>query len=114
MDGKYLNLEVSEMTFITFKEFCKDDEDPSIQDYLEEGPYPNQDKIIHFLKNGKIEFAQMSRDRDIFTGNRIPYEVLVMSDGDYFWANTLAWYVENYNLRMPEEFEAYILSKCKE
>ena len=82
-------------------------------DYLESEPYQHQDKIIHFLTNGKVEFAQLSRDRDIFTGKRIPVEVLVMSSGEYFWPNILAWYVEEYNLRMPEEFERYILEKSK-
>lgn len=101
------------MKIINFKEFAPKREHPSIHHYLENEPYPDQDKIIQFLKNGKIEFAQMSRSRDIFTGERIPYEVLGMSDGDYFWSNTLAWYVEKYNLRMPEEFERYILEKSK-
>ena len=101
------------MIFINYKEFAPKRNHPSIHEYLEKEPYINQDKIINFLRDGKIEIAQMSRDRDIFTGERIPYEVLVMSDGDYFWPNTLAWYVEKYNLRMPEEFERYILSKSK-
>ena len=101
------------MIFITFREFCKDNEDPSIHDYMEKSPYPNQEKIANFLRNGKVEIARMSRDRDIFSGERIPYEAGVMSDGDYFWPNILAWYVEKYNLRMPEEFEQYILSKYK-
>ena len=101
------------MKIINYKELAPKREHPSIQQYLEKEQYPNQDKIVHFLKNGKIEFAQMSRSRDIFTGERIPMEVLGMSDGDYFWPNILAWYVEKYNLRMPEEFERYILSKVE-
>ena len=108
-----MSLVKDDFIFISYKEFGEDENDPSIHDYLEKEPYPNQEKIANFLKNGKIELAQMSRDRDIFTGQRIQREVLVMSDGDYFWANTLAWYVEKYNLRMPEEFEHYILSKVK-
>lgn len=108
-----MSLEKDDFIFISYKEFGENDNDPSIHDYLEKAPYPNQDKIIHFLKNGKIELARMSRIKDIFTGKRIPDEVLVMSDGDYFWSNSLAWYVEKYNLRMPEEFEQYILSKYK-
>ena len=108
-----MSLEKDDFIFISYKEFGNDDNDPSIHDYLEKEPYPNQNKIIRFLKNGKIEFARLSRVRDIFTGQRIPHEVLVMSDGDYFWSNTLAWYVEKYNLRMPEEFERYILSKVE-
>ena len=107
-----MSLVKDDFIFISYKELDKD-ELISIHDYLEAESYPHQGKIINFLKNGKIEFAQMSRDRDIFTGERIPQEVLVMSDGDYFWPNTLAWYVEKYNLRMPEEFEQYILSKYK-
>lgn len=108
-----MSLDNDNYIFITFKEF-DDDKFPSIHDYLEKESYPDKDKIIHFLKNGQIEFARLSRVRDIFTGNRIPDEVLVMSDGDYFWPNYLAWYVEKYNLRMPAEFEAYILSKYKD
>lgn len=108
-----MSQEKDDYIFISFKEL--DNEDfPSIHDYLEKEPYPNQDKIAHFLNNGKIELAQLSRDRDIFTGERIPREVLVMSDGDYYWANILVWYVEKYNLRMPEEFEKYILERMKE
>ena len=107
-----MSQEIDNYIFITFKEF-DDDVFPSIQDYLEDGPYPNQHKIFHFLKSGKIEFARMSRVKDIFTGERIPDEVLVMSDGDYYWPNYLARYVEKYNLRMPEEFERYILEKSK-
>ena len=109
-----MSLENDDFIFISYKEFCENDNDPSIHDYLGKTPYSNQDKILHFLRNGKIELARLSRVRDIFTGERIPYEALVMSDGDYFWSNTLAWYVEKYNLRMPEEFEAYILSKYKD
>ena len=108
-----MSLEKDDFIFISYEEFGENENDPSIHNYLEKQPYPNQDKIIHFLKNGKIEFAQLSRDRDIFTGLRIPYEVLIMSDGDYIWPNILAWYVEKYNLRMPEEFEKYILEKMK-
>ena len=106
-----MSLEKDECIYITYKEFVSNEDYPSIQKYLEKEPYPNQGKIAHFLKNGKIEFARLSRVRDIFTGEQIPFEALAMSDGDYFWSNTLAWYVEKYNLRMPEEFERYILSK---
>jgi len=114
MDGRFIIQEVIKMNFITYREFYDDEDGISIYDYLEKTPYSKQDKIARFLNSGKIEFARLSRVKDIFTGERIPREVLVMSDGEYYWANYLAWYVEKYNLRMPEEFEKYILERMKE
>ena len=34
-----------------------------------------------------------------------------MTDGEYSWLSDLAYYVEKYNLRLPEEFEGKVLKK---
>lgn len=33
-----------------------------------------------------------------------------MTDGKFTWNTTLAYYVENYNLRLPKDFEEHVLS----
>ena len=98
------------MQFIGYNELNKNKGYPSMTEFFEEKPYKNKDKIIRFLRNGgEIECARLSREKDVFSGERIPEEVLVMSSGDFMWSNVLSWYVEKYNLRMPEKFEEYIL-----
>ena len=97
--------------FISYDELIPGKGFPSIKSYISESSYPNQGQVISFLKNGEVEFVQHSRDRDIFTGELIPYEVRIMSDEEFCWSSVLVWYVERYNLRLPKEFEAHILDR---
>lgn len=98
------------MRYIGYDELAPERNYPKIKDSLESGEYPHKAEIIQFLLNGEIDLARVSRARDVFTDEIIPTEVLVMHSGDYCWSNTLAWYVEKYNLRLPKDFENYILS----
>ena len=41
---------------------------------------------------------------DIFSGETIPYEAVIMTDGKYRWASELLYYVERYNLQLETEF----------
>ena len=99
------------MRYIGYEEIDKGHNFPKLVDSLEKKSYPHKEAIVDFLKNGKEEFVQMSRAKDIFNGEVIPGEVLVMSAGDFYWSNELCWYVDKYNLRLPSDFENYILEK---
>ena len=102
------------MRFIGYEETTPGYGFSLMKDCLEKEPHPHKERIVRFLlRGGAVEFARVSRAKDVFTGKHIPYEVLVRSDGDYFWATTLAWYVEQYNLRLPEDFERYILARMQ-
>lgn len=97
------------MRYIGYDELEKGQNFPKMKDSLENKAYPQKVDIIRFLQSGHIEFAQLSRSKDVFSGEIIPFEVLVMSDGNYYWSNELVWYVDKYNLRLPEDFEQHIL-----
>lgn len=84
---------------------------PKLKDSFEKVAYPHKSDVLHFLLNGTVDFARVSRAKDVFTGDFIPTEVRVMHDGEFYWSSTLAWYVEKYNLRLPTDFEKHILSK---
>lgn len=101
------------MKYIGYEELFPGKGYPLMKDNFEEEAYPEKDKIIHFLNNGEMLYARLSRAKDVFTGERIPQEVLGMTSGEYDWPNYLAWYVEKYNLRLPEDFERYILEKIQ-
>ncbi|MGI6157512.1 MAG: hypothetical protein ACOYH4_03415 [Saccharofermentanales bacterium] len=75
-------------------------------------PYENQDIISRYLRNaGEADIAVPGNSNDIFTGNKIPGYFEGRHDEKYHWWTTLAYYVENYNLKLPEPFESHILSK---
>ena len=78
---------------------------------MESEAYPHKEEIIQFLLNGTVELVRVSWVKDVFTGEYIPTPVRVMKDGEYCWSNVLAWYVDKYNVRLPRDFEEYILSK---
>ena len=96
------------MRYIGYKELDAR-EFPSLKESLEEKAYPNKGKILDFLKNGIIDLTRMSRAKDVFDGEVIPFEIHVMHRGKFSWSNQIAWYVEKYNLRLPDDFEVYII-----
>ena len=61
------------------------------------------------LKNGNDDMVSLMASKDVITGEPIPMTMKGMNDGEFTWLNTLAYYVEKYNLRLPKEFEEKIL-----
>ena len=85
----------------------------SMKAHFEKDVYPGKEKIVKYLTTGKIDMASLELPKDVFTGERIRMEKLGMNDGIYMWWNTLAYYVDKYNLRLPEDFEKHILKQMK-
>ena len=83
----------------------------SLKMHFETGEYPQKEKIVKYLTSGEVDMASLELPKDVFTGERIRMEKLGMNDGVYMWWNTLAYYVEKYNLRLPKDFEEHILKK---
>lgn len=48
--------------------------------------------------------------KDVIAGTVIPGTDVGRNDGEYTWWTSLAYYVEKYNLRLPNEFEQKILN----
>lgn len=82
---------------------------PIMADNFEEDRYEGQDRIVEFLKTGEQVFAKLGWDTDVFTGDIIPISPVMLQSGDYRWPAILAYYVQKYNLRLPRDFEEYIL-----
>lgn len=83
---------------------------PHMSDYFEEKPYDGMDKIVDHLEQGTPTFASSKVATDIYTGERIPVEYCGMTDGVFSWMSVLPYYVKTYNLRLPKEFEDYVLN----
>jgi len=86
----------------------------SIKQHMEAQPYSGQAYITQYLRNGKTDMVSMKIPKDVFTGEIIEKgQMLGMNDGVYMWWNTLAHYVERYNLRLPKDFEEHILQTVR-
>lgn len=96
-----------------FKEFGVPNA-PSLLEKCEKKPYQGQDKIVEFLKcKGEIGAVAAKVPIDVITGERIPGELVIKHYGKFGWMSDLAYHVEKYNLRLPKEFEDYVLSQDK-
>lgn len=72
--------------------------------------YKNQQAIVDYLKSGFIFGAYPEILYDAFSHKRIPYESIIYTDGKYRWTSELIYYVENYNLILPDYFVERALS----
>ncbi len=94
-----------------FDEFGKGMGFPSMREFFAEEKYENQQLIADYLKNGTPTMASTAVARDVFTGERIGREQVFMNDGIYSWVSDLAYYVEKYNLKLPDDFVDYVLNQ---
>lgn len=99
------------ISLIQYEEFGKGMGLPSMRDSFQKEKYEGQNKIIEYLKNGKQTMVAVGKPIDFFTGEQLTTSKVFMNDGKFSWINTLAYYVEHYNLRLPQEFEDYVLKK---
>ena len=84
---------------------------PSIKKDLQKEPYETKAKILEYLRNGNVHMVTASRIVDVFTGTTVNSELVFMDDGKYSWSSKIPYYVEKYNLRLPEDFERHILNQ---
>lgn len=88
----------------------------SIKDSACKHSYPEKQKIVSCLKNeGKCIMVQAKIAKDRLTNERISglFGLELFSDGKYSWWSDLAYHVGKYNLRLPTEFENYVLNLAK-
>ena len=90
-------------------EFSKRDGDPSIREFFSDEKRPNQNEIVWYLKNGKVNLVSPGWTYDVVTGKKIPGTPRTLCDREYEWPSDLVYYVEKYNLRLPDDFEDHIL-----
>lgn len=85
---------------------------PSIDGFISREPYPEKPAIISYLKSGGDDRAAGTGvNKDVFTGEVFGLEETLRDDGNFQWSDTLAYYVDRYNLRLPDEFVAKAVAK---
>ncbi len=79
--------------------------DNSIFDFINKENHDNIEKIYQYLKSG-VEFVVSPEvTHDIISPEKGTSGVSSSyTDGVWLWPGDLAYYVKNYNLKLPEEF----------
>lgn len=99
------------MFLCNFKEYGNPSA-PSMRDSFEKQPYQGQEKIADFLRSqGEIGVVSTAISVDHITGERISGELYFKNCDKFGWCSDLAYHVEKYNLRLPKEFEDYVLNQ---
>lgn len=98
-----------EKILFKYKEFGMEN-GPSIKDYFSDTPHPNKSEIIKYLKNGTVILPASGYYDDIVTGQCTHITIAIMTDGEYDWLSVFPYYVEKYNLQLPEEFIRKIIN----
>jgi len=88
--------------------------DPSMREFMEDSPWKDQDKVLQYLRSGHILAVTMGADLpDWFDRSQRANPIIngqveggatPMGDGVWFWYAGLIYFVEKYNVRLPEEF----------
>lgn len=94
-----------------YEEFAPNMGFPSIKEHLQDKPYETKAVVLEYLNNGNVHMVTASKIVDVFTGERINSELVYMDDGKYSWSSKLPYYVDKYNLKLPEDFENHILKQ---
>lgn len=83
---------------------------PSIKDDFQKEPYECKEAILDYLRKGKVHMVSPGIIVDAISGENTNRRLVHMNDGVFCWSSKIIYYVEHYNLRLPKEFEEYVLN----
>ena len=83
---------------------------PRFWESVTESKIEHKGRILYYLKRvGHPYISGMKPSYDVFTGECTKCIDGIMSDGEYMWPSDLAYYIEKYNLMLPDDFTKHIL-----
>lgn len=86
---------------------------PKLVDNLSNKEMTCKGQIVEYLRTGgEVELVGSGTVTDVFTGAALQIPSRTRQDGVYEWSEKLAYYVDRYNLRLPDEFVSHILRNC--
>jgi len=65
-------------------------------------------EILAYLRAGVMFVFSPGVDRDFFDQSRLADTRSLVTDGVYIWPAYFAYYVDNYDIGIPEDFEAHM------
>ncbi len=92
------------------REVYRDNNYPSIKDLINK-PIKDKEKVIRYMKRCKITAVAPARVTDLINPEKKISELYMMTDGKYEWRSDVIYYVDKYDMELPEEFIQHVLSQ---
>lgn len=64
----------------------------------------SKDLVLRYLEKGRKEATCPKIIFDILTNKMISTHFTIITDGEYVWKSNLAYYIDKYNLYLPDDF----------
>ena len=85
---------------------------PSIHELINK-PIREKEKILEYMKKCRVDAVAPAIVRDVINPeSRIP-KLFLMSDGTYGWRSDVIYYVEKYDMALPDEFLQHVVEKIE-
>ena len=84
------------------------DKYPPFSECVSREPIEGKAEILTYLRTGETVAVAAGFFRDIFTRELIKDEARWQTDGVFDWRSDTAYYVERYNMALPEAFVAHV------
>jgi hypothetical protein len=88
-----------------FKEIAGDKYKP-LNELMIEMPIERKNKVLSYMKKAPVIAVSPTLPRDVISGERIPGELLMHEKDGYSWRSDVIYYVDKYNLTLPDDFIA--------
>jgi hypothetical protein len=85
-----------------------------MRDFLADRPWPLQEQVLGYLRSGLIlgvtmgadltDWLECSRKANPVIEGQAVGGTTEMTDGTWFWYAGLIYFIDRYNLRVPDEF----------
>ena len=80
----------------------------SIKEHISNYVSYNKQEVISYLNSQKRVASCPKAAIDCLTGEKISSSFNVFTDGEYDWCDFLIYHIENYNIKLPEDFIRHI------
>ena len=69
-----------------------------------------KDRLLSYMRNGRIFCASPSIKKDCMTGKDLPVFDYYQTDGKYVWSTEALYYLEKYNFDISTDFKNHVLN----
>ena len=84
---------------------------PKMSDSFLPNRYDGQEQVIAFLRSGELGSMPVGFMVDVISGEQTTLRDSGRSFGSYSWGEGLAYYVDKYNLKLPDDITEFILNQ---
>lgn len=84
---------------------------PSVADLRGKRKPEHQARVVDYLRAGKVLVMSPGLVNDVFDKTVVAGKRSIRTDGEYAWPDSLAFFVERYQVELPADFEEHMAAR---